>query len=541
MDSIRNSLRAHGRIFAANCALFTLIPKTPEAKSMKDMRPIACFTTVIQDNILMAQELLRRYSRKQVSPKCAIQMDIQKAYDTLEWYAINGQVTNMLTAKRGLRQGDPISPLLFVLVIEYMHRCLKNLEQRTEFKYHPRCKKLGITNVSFADDVMLFTRGDKSSVHLILQEISFAEGKIPFKYLGVPLDSKKLSAQYFRPLIDKIMARITHWSARLLSYAGRCQRINNTLFAISAYWMQVFYFPKKVIKQIEALCQNYLWSGTMMSKKAPIAWESVCLPKSAGGLNIISLQVWNKAIMGKLLWNIHKKADKLWIRWLDIYFFKNQDVMQWQVKQSSSWMVRKLCSLRDTMKNTPYWEQAEVSDKFKTSDMYKAIMGDVNHVEWKKMIVDNYARPRTIFALWMTLKGRLPTKDRLCKFGILTENRCCFCQGEESIEHLFFACDETKKIWKTVLEWLHIDRNPRGWKEESMWLISETRKKGWKRKILKVAITETIYEVWKGRNHMVFNQTMLDPHMKERIIENIGIRCGLHRSLSIHIRENRVD
>lgn len=102
---------------AVNCALVTFIPKFADAKSMKDMRPIACCTTlykiiskvltarlsrvinmvvdnsqsafipgkVIQDNILIANELLRGYGRKHLSSRCAIQMDLQKAYDTVEW------------------------------------------------------------------------------------------------------------------------------------------------------------------------------------------------------------------------------------------------------------------------------------------------------------------------------------------------------------------------------------------------------------------------------------------------------------------------
>lgn len=140
----------------------------------------------------------------------------------------------------------------------------------------------------------------------------------------------------------------------------------------------------------------------------------------------------------------------------------------------------------------------------------------------------------------MTLRGRLPTKDRLCRFGIITDKRYCFCHGEESIDHIFFDCNATTKIWKDVLVWLNISRNPMEWKEESIWLINETKKKGWKKKVLKMAITETIYLVWKGRNNMLLSQLMLDSHMKDRIIENISIRCGLHRKLSTHISENRL-
>jgi hypothetical protein len=134
---------------------------------------------------------------------------------------------------------------------------------------------------------------------------------LPFKYLGVPLSSRKLTVHQCRPLIDKIVAKIRHWTAKLLSYAGRLQLIRSVLFAVTTYWMQVFPLPKQVIKQIEAICRSFLWSGKdEISRKVPVAWEKICEPKISGGLNVISLIEWNQATIGKLLWNLQSKADK---------------------------------------------------------------------------------------------------------------------------------------------------------------------------------------------------------------------------------------
>lgn len=131
---------------------------------------------------------------------------MRKAYDTMEWsflhdmltalnfppnficvimacicstqYSImlNGSPSETIKPKRGLRQGDPKSPLLFVLGMEYLSCTLTMIGSHKDFKFHPRCKKLKLNHHSFANDLMLFCKGDLLSAHLLCNELeSFAE------------------------------------------------------------------------------------------------------------------------------------------------------------------------------------------------------------------------------------------------------------------------------------------------------------------------------------------------------------------------------
>lgn len=79
-------------------------------------------------------------------------------------FLINGSMTETINSKRGLRQGDPLSPYIFVLLVEYLNRCLSDLKNNPDYNYHPRCQKLGITHLRFADDLLIFIRGEEKSV-----------------------------------------------------------------------------------------------------------------------------------------------------------------------------------------------------------------------------------------------------------------------------------------------------------------------------------------------------------------------------------------
>ena len=66
----------------------------------------------------------------------------------------------------------------------------------------------------------------------IVQQLGYNMEELPFKYLGVPLSTKKMPVMQWYPLIEKIMARIKSWTSRKLSYAGRTQLVQTVLFGV---------------------------------------------------------------------------------------------------------------------------------------------------------------------------------------------------------------------------------------------------------------------------------------------------------------------
>ncbi|XP_058749384.1 uncharacterized protein LOC131622375 [Vicia villosa] len=231
------------------------------------------------------------------------------------------------------------------------------VQLNSNFNHHSKCEKLSITHLSFADDILLFSRGDQVSIELILftfkqfsestgiivnplkcklfcggmddstihriQTITaFDLGQLPIRYLWAPLSCRKLTINHFMHMVDKIVGRVKHWSSKLLSSAGRIQLVKSVGLAVAQYWMACFPLPKFVLQKINAICRAFIWAGKIGSRKSPVAWVNVCKPIKHGGLNIFNLEKWNKVALLKCLWNI------CILHWMQMIDTKDND-LQW--------------------------------------------------------------------------------------------------------------------------------------------------------------------------------------------------------------------
>ncbi|GJW24413.1 RNA-directed DNA polymerase, eukaryota, reverse transcriptase zinc-binding domain protein, partial [Tanacetum coccineum] len=428
-----------------NATVIALVPKIATPSKVSDYRPIACCNVVykiiskiisnrlknvlgllvdenqcafipsrqISDNILLSQELMRGYHRDRGFAKCAFKVDIQKAYDSVEWkflscclkefgfhhtmikwimscvtspsYSINvnGDHLGYFKGMRGLRQGDPLSPYLFTLVMEVFNLVLKRLISRSPFfKYHWLCKDLKLTHLCFADDLLLFCHGDSKSAAVfkealvefggmsgllpskiksvvffgnvkqasrnnILKVMPFQVGTLPVRYLGVPLISKRLYVKDCQLLIDKVKKRVFDWKNKVLSFAGRLQLVQSVLSSMQVFWSSVFILPKTIAYDIERIMRDFVWNyGEFKRGKAKVNWDIVCKPKVEGGLGIKSLFSWNIALMSKHIWNIITHKESLWVKWVNVYKLKGRSFWDIPEKAGACWAWKNLLRFR---------------------------------------------------------------------------------------------------------------------------------------------------------------------------------------------------
>ncbi|XP_018462918.1 uncharacterized protein LOC108834047 [Raphanus sativus] len=186
----------------------------------------------------------------------------------------------------------------------------------------------------------------------ILEQFQFTTGDLPVRYLCLPLLTKNMTINDYLPLIEKIRKKISTWTGRFLTYAGRLQLINSVIMSLTNFWMAAFRLPSSCIKEIERLCSAFLWSGPDLNgRKAKIAWSDVCRAKSEGGLGLRPLKEVNMVSCLKLIWRI-LSANSLWVNWVKVYLIRKGSI--WMIKdntQAGSWMWRKVLKYREIAKS----------------------------------------------------------------------------------------------------------------------------------------------------------------------------------------------
>ncbi|KAL0290462.1 UNVERIFIED_CONTAM: hypothetical protein Sradi_7049400 [Sesamum radiatum] len=466
-----------GRILKQiNATLLVLIPKVQLPTRVSDFRPIAC---------------------------CNFISWVEQCVTTAAFsIALNGCLYGFFAGSRGLRQGDPISPYLFVLVMEILHVLLRlRIQPEGAFHYHWKCSVLGIINLCFADDVLIFCAGDISSVRLITERdrqnilnlVGFQEGNLPIKYLGVPLTASRLTVADCRPILEKVSARLAGWAHLNLSLAGRAQLLKSVLASLHMYWSSVFLLPKSIIKIIEQRMRSFLWQGVSGSGLAKVAWDQVCKTKEEGGLGIRRVLHVNLALIMKHVWRIlQEDSNSIWVAWVLRYRLRNHPI--WTVNTTSaSWSWKKLVKASYLLKE---------GLEYRVGD--GARFSKVNGAGRQRLIL-------TFSKLCLT--SRLCTLNNLMKsFGnrnleLYDGSTVCALWGQqlETHIHLFFRCSFTTCCLEVLNRHVRFGWPNRGWQHDITWAARRWRSRHLLNEASRALLASIVYNIWRERNSRIFS------------------------------------
>jgi hypothetical protein len=326
------------------------------------------------------------------APRILLKLDLAKAFDSLSWpflfealrhygfgdrflewlsillssastrVLLNGEPGPPVWHRRGLRQGDPLSPQLFVLAVDVLGSLFKRAtELGIMQQLHPR--KMIPPISLYADDVVLFCHpipGDIEAVKEILHlfgrvsglNVNFTKStasllrcnhddaapllaqlgcpivELPITYLGIPLTLRRPTAAQLQPIVDNIASRLPTWKAGLMSKPGRLAMVKAVLSAIPIHQLLAYAPPKKTLKMIEKIKRGFLWAGRAAANggHCHVNWKRVCRPISYGGLGVQDIERAGLALRLRWLWLSCTDDSRAWSG-LDLQFLADEHAL----------------------------------------------------------------------------------------------------------------------------------------------------------------------------------------------------------------------
>ena len=438
---------------AINHAHIVLIPKTLDATSVDKFRPISLcnfsfklITKIIttrlrrlmgklvsplqsafipgrgiEENAILARELVHVLKKKKGrGGLIGIKIDMAKAYDRMEWpfiirvlkmmgfsekftdlinqclnttsssILLNGSPLNRIPHSRGLRQGDPLSPYLFILGAEIFSRLLLR-EARLENIHGIRIGRNTppISHLMFADDMFLFCRAKIHEVETLKkclaiyekwsgQKVNLGKSGVLFskncsadsqaailaslnmtkiqedvKYLGNPLFVGRNKAASFDHIRKKINDRLEGWMSKVLSQAGRTTMIKSVIQAIPQYAMSTHKLPTGFNRNLDALVRRFWWTAEMEKKHylSLLNWDSLCKPLHQGGLGFRKFEDVNRALLARIGWKLASNPEGHFASILKAKYFPNCNFLNSQQVSSPSPSWRDIQSSRNLILN----------------------------------------------------------------------------------------------------------------------------------------------------------------------------------------------
>lgn len=446
-----------------NRTVIALIPKVECPQSIKEFRPISLCTTVykaitkllanrlkpimpilvlpqqssfvqgrsIIDNVIIGQELVHAMRRKQGSKGwMAIKVDLEKAYDRLRWDFIketlvdagipehimrlimqcittsslqvlwNGEPSSTFLPQRGIRQGDPLSPYIFILCMERLSQVIT--QEVTKGRWKP--VKMGrqgppLSHLFFADDLLIMGTTDDRQIELVQDvlerfcvasglRVSMSKTRIHFsknlpqhtirsicaklniqktedlgRYLGVPLLHRRVTKDTYRFILEKVQKKLSGWAAKSLSLAGRMTLAQAVLAAIPYYTMQSTRIPAATLREVQKHIKNFIWGHSNDHKGVHLVkWETLSQPKAHGGCGIRDLEAQNSAFLMKVAFKLHTEPDSLWVKVLrGKYNWTRKD----QVKRNrtgASYLWRSIAAVTQELNVGLQWSMGDGSE-----------------------------------------------------------------------------------------------------------------------------------------------------------------------------------
>ncbi|CAM8918014.1 unnamed protein product [Rhodiola kirilowii] len=459
-----------------------------------------------------------------------MKLDMSKAYDRVEWHflertmaamgfeqgwirkimvcvetvsykvKVNGTMTEEIKPSRGLRQGDPISPYLFLICAEWLTHTLNKHQEEGLIEGIRICRGAPvITHLMFADDCLLLLKARKESLDWIMrilqkyeamagQKVNLTKSEVVCSknivehyraqitegmrmklvdahsaYLGLPVNFSNRKAALFRSLEERILRKVGDWKHRFLSSAGREVLIKSVLQSIPNYPMSCFKLPVTLCRKLVKDFLRFWWHR---DKTRGIHWvrrDVLQREKGEGGMGFRKMELMNLALLAKQGWRIMTATDLLISKVFKAKYFPDSDMLEASGGSRPSYAWRGIMAAMDIIRHGAEWDieegkhcwKRDGSGEFTVKGAYlcaveidklcNSVAGEQSDSGetrdfwrrfWKLKVPE-----RIKHFGWRLSHDSLPVMESLERRGCEVDNRCahCGCRGERAM-HVFKEC-----------------------------------------------------------------------------------------------------
>ncbi|KAL0448791.1 UNVERIFIED_CONTAM: hypothetical protein Slati_1435500 [Sesamum latifolium] len=448
---------------------------------------------LISDNILLAQEMIHHLDLRYKNSNLVIKLDMSKAYDRVSWafllivmqkmgfptrfltlikhaikncwftVLVNGEAAGFFKSTQGLRQGDPISPALFILAAEALSKGLDFLfSTHPDMYYQTQCA-IKPSHLSYADDVIIFTNCKEAGLARLIQFLRGYENmsgqKINYaKSAFIPGRKASLIAQRIKAITGFTMKAlpITYLGAPL--YKGglgiRNLRDMVTAFSYKLWWRVRLNNSLWSRFTISKYCQEYSPSISKLFATDSSIWKRMCGIRTDAQSNIFwslgdgTISFWHdwwlpEGILANLVGtqcSLHIPVNWFWLEheW-DIHKLQQavpqhiiEKIMDVPINTYHSDYLHWKLSKHGAFTTKSAWD--EIRSRQPVRQFYRTL--------WSKLIIPNIS----VFT-WRLIHNWIPVDERLKQKGISLVSKCLCCDAEETIPHLFLHNVHSLEVW----------------------------------------------------------------------------------------------